>query len=93
MTSDLDQLLGRLRDAPLDPEFEGMADKVFGRVALLRQFPPAAQLKAGVLAALGAGLLGVASSSAMPTQERDWPLTSFSANNPLAPSTLLLGVR
>ncbi len=92
MASDFDQLLSRLRDAPLDPGLEGMAEGVFCRVAALRRFPPATQFKAGMFVALGAGLLGIASNSVMP-QRTSSPVASFSADNPLAPSTLLLGVR
>lgn len=92
MASDLDQLLSRLREAPLDPGLEGMADGVFARVAALRRFPPAMQLKTVIFVAFGAGLLGIASNSVMP-QRTSSPLASFSPDSPLAPSTLLLGVR
>lgn len=92
MASDLDQLLSGLREAPLDPGLERMADGVFGRVAALRRFPPATQFKTGIFVALGASLLGIASNSMLP-QTTSSPLASFSADSPLAPSTLLLGVR
>jgi len=93
MTNDLDELLRRLRDAPLPPGLEGLEEKVFSRLATLQQFSPEMVMRASIVAVFGATLLGIASNTILPQEAPQSPLKSFAAANPLAPSTLLLGAR
>ncbi|MDF8335479.1 hypothetical protein [Novosphingobium cyanobacteriorum] len=86
---DLDQTLRRLGDLPVPTGLAGIDDAVFVGLAQRRQEAMGATRMMSLAAAL-ALLLGVAGgglSGGDPASAR--PLSPFSPDNPLAPSTLL----
>lgn len=93
MDTDLDGLLGRLRNEPVHPGLAGLEAVVFSRLASRPQISAASQLRLGAVAAFGAVLLGIASNGLTQPAEASVTLSPFGPSNPLAPSTLLAGPR
>ena len=85
--SDLDEMLARLRDAPLPPRLAGIDAFVLEEVARLQATPPLRAGTFGVAAAI-ALVFGIA-GSAIPAPSAASPMSPFDARLALAPSTLL----
>ncbi|WP_319798381.1 hypothetical protein [Nitrobacter sp.] len=94
MDTDLDRALGRLTAAPPHPGLAGLEAAVFARIDAERRADIGSPLRLGVLAAIGAITMGVASVgvSTAPTRSAS-TLSPFDPSSPLAPSTLLASVR
>jgi len=87
---DLDEYLGRLRAAPLDPRLAAIDDAVMRGVANVRETRATMRtLAASAVVALGLGL-GGGLVSGEPAQAAD-PIALFGAPPALAPSSLLAG--
>ncbi|API61600.1 hypothetical protein Sj15T_40840 (plasmid) [Sphingobium sp. TA15] len=85
---ELDHLLSRLRDAPLDPRLGGLESRVMAEIARIQAIPRLGATTFGIAAAT-ALFIGIA-GSAVPTQSADPnPISPFDARLALAPSTLL----
>ena len=85
---ELDHLLSRLRDAPLDPRLGGLESRVMAEIARIQAIPRLGATTFGIAAAT-ALFIGIA-GSAVPTQSADSnPVSPFDARLALAPSTLL----
>ena len=85
---ELDHLLSRLRDAPLDTRLGGLESRVMAEIARIRAIPSLGAMTFGIAAAT-ALFIGIA-GSAVPTRSADAkPLSPFDARLALAPSTLL----
>jgi hypothetical protein len=93
MNTDLDNLLSHLRTEPIHPGVADIEEAVFSRIAARPYVSTAVQLRFGVVAAFGAVLLGFASNGFTPPAEASITLAPFGPSNPLAPSTLLAGLR
>ncbi|PSO10410.1 MULTISPECIES: hypothetical protein [unclassified Sphingobium] len=93
MNTDLDGLLSRLRTDAVHPDLAGLEEAVFRRIAARPQVSSLQQLSLGMVAAFGAVLLGVASNGLATPAEASVTLSPFGPSNPLAPSTLLGGMR
>ena len=91
MDMNLDSALRRLAEQPLHPRLAELEGDVMRLIATERRAGCGVTLRSGVLAALGAGALGVVggglSSTAATAQVPT--LTPFGPAMPLAPSTLL----
>ena len=86
--TDLDQMLGRMRDAPDHPRLAGLDGRVMDELAGLRATPSPGVPMFGV-AMTAALLIGVA-ASAWPSAGADArPASPFGPQLALAPSTLL----
>lgn len=92
MANDLDYLLARLATAAPDRRLDALEPLVWARVAELQDGALSSRWRAGIVAAaLAIGVaVGVAPTTASPAAD---PLTVFSAEARLAPSTLLAGRR
>ena len=93
MKTDLDALLGQLKDEPPHPGLANLEDAVFRRLAAQTQITGPLQISAGMVAAIGAILLGFVSNGLAPSAEASVSLSPFGPANPLAPSTLLMTER
>lgn len=86
--TDLDTVLGQLRDEPPHPRLGTLDSSVMAEIARLQAMPSVGATTFGVAAA-AALFLGVA-GSAFPTSPADAsPTSPFDARLALAPSTLL----
>lgn len=86
--TELDTLLGRLRDAPLDPRLHGLDSRVMAEIARIQATPSVGNTTFGI-AAVVALFIGIA-GSALPTASAGAStITPFDAPLALAPSTLL----
>jgi hypothetical protein len=86
--TDLDTLLGRLRDAPLDPRLHGLDDRVMAEIARIQASPSVGKTTFGI-AALAALLIGIAGSGLPAASAGASTITPFDARLALAPSSLL----
>lgn len=86
--TDLDTLLGRLRDAPLDPRLHGLDDRVMAEVGRIQASPSVGNTTFGI-AAVVALLIGIAGSALPAASAGASTITPFDARLALAPSTLL----
>lgn len=88
MNIDLDAALGRFAAAPLHPGLADIEGAVFQRLAEQQRADARAPVRLGVVAAVGAVLMGVAGAS-MTSAAQTQTLSPFGPSTPLAPSTLL----
>lgn len=86
--SDLDEMLARLRDAPLPPRLAGIDAFVLEEVARLQATPPLRAGTFGVAAAI-ALVFGIAGSAVSAAPSAASVMSPFDARLALAPSTLL----
>lgn len=91
MTMDLDAALRRLAAAPPHPGLAGIESAVFRRLAEQRRDDARSRVRLGVVAAVGAVLMGVAGAgvTGVTSAAQTQTLSPFGPSTPLAPSTLL----
>jgi hypothetical protein len=89
--SNLDEMLARLRDAPVPPGLAMIDATVMEELARIQAAPPLSATTFGVAATL-ALMFGIAGSAIPATSVAATPISPFDARLALAPSTLL-GVR
>lgn len=91
MNTDIDSVLRQLAEDPGHPGLADLEANVFARIATEPRMSARSHLRLSVVAAFGAIMMGAASAGlpadAAPT------LSPFGPSNPLAPSTLLAGIR
>jgi hypothetical protein len=86
--TDVETLLARLRDAPLDSRLDGLDARVMAEIAGIPTAPSLGATAFG-LASVMALVVGIA-GAAVPASPADaTPISPFDANQALAPSTLL----
>ena len=90
MNDDLDMLLARLANAPTPAALDGLSDAVMLRIHSDAAFQRSGTT-VGLVATLGALMLGATGALAFPTPERQSGLAPFGVSASLAPSTLLGG--
>ncbi|EGI53894.1 hypothetical protein SAMN05428950_10713 [Sphingomonas sp. OV641] len=84
----LDEMLAKLRDAPIDPRLAGLDSRVLTEIARVQAMPRLGATTFGLAAAV-ALFIGIA-GSAVPIGSADAsPISPFDAQLALAPSTLL----
>ena len=84
----LDDMLSRLREAPLDPRLAGLDSRVMAEIARLQAMPRLSATTFGIAAA-AALFLGIAGSAVPLRSTEAGPISPFDARLALAPSTLL----
>lgn len=87
MTDRLDPLLSSLAEAPLDRDLSTLEPRVWHRIAVAERALPLAGWRLPAVSALGALLVGIASTSVATARPAD--PSPFSSAVALAPSTLL----
>ena len=94
MAMDLDTALRRLAAEPTHPGLESLEPAVFARIAAQQRSDVGSPVRLGMLAAIVAVVFGVASAGTPTSIAQAAPVLSpFGPASPLAPSTLLMGVR
>lgn len=93
MVQDLDGALRRLSAAPLHPGLDAIDDAVLGRLHERTAATPRQGIGICAVAALGALMLGIATSNPVEATPLPGTLSPFGPSNPLAPSTLLAAGR
>lgn len=90
MSIDIDRALKLLADAPTPPELAGLEAAVLARISAARRSDQRSPLRLGAIAAVGAAVIGLASTGMSAATPQAVPtLSPFGPSMPLAPSTLL----
>ena len=93
MNTDIDSVLRQLAEDPGHPGLADLEANVFARIATKPRMSARSHLRLSVVAAFGAIMMGAASAGLPPPADAAPTLSPFGPSNPLAPSTLLAGIR